>query len=205
MHFAIQCGSQNFAFTGFYVRVLFYLKMYVETTRTGLLFLAILPDAEAREQIHRMAGIIKRAHRLQGEITPRERLHATLFPLTGLAESVVRKICDVVAETRAEPFEVSFDCTMSFRGGRGSRPFVLTGSDGLRRLKSFRRSLAAAFKARGLGFLSRRDFTPHVTLLFDDRAVDEHPAGPVRWTVGEVVLVHSLGGHEHLARWPLYV
>jgi RNA 2',3'-cyclic 3'-phosphodiesterase len=112
---------------------------------------------------------------------------------------------DVVAETRAEPFEVSFDCTMSFRGGRGNRPFVLTGSAGLNRLKSFRRSLAVVFKKRGLGFLARRDFTPHVTLLFDDRAIEEHPAGPICWTVGELVLIHSLNGHEHLARWPLYV
>ena len=179
--------------------------MYADTTHTGLLFLAILPDAVAREQIHRMASVIKRAHRLQGELTTREHLHATLFPLTGLPEGVVRKVCDVVAETSAEPFEVSFDCTMSFRGGRGSRPFVLTGSAGLNRLKSFRRSLAVAFKKRGLGFLARRDFTPHVTLLFDDRAVEENPAGPIRWTVGELVLIHSLNGHEHLARWPLHV
>ena len=179
--------------------------MYADTTHTGLLFLAILPDAVAREQIHRMASVIKRAHRLQGELTTREHLHATLFPLTGLPEGVVRKVCDVVAETSAEPFEVSFDCTMSFRGGRGSRPFVLTGSAGLNRLKSFRRSLAVAFKKRGLGFLARRDFTPHVTLLFDDRAIEEHPAAPICWTVGELVLIHSLNGHEHLARWPLYV
>jgi RNA 2',3'-cyclic 3'-phosphodiesterase len=184
---------------------LFRTKMYDEATHTGLLFLAILPDAKARQQIYRMAEVIKRAHGLRGQLTARDRLHATLFPLTGLPEAAVQKVCGIITETRAEPFEVSFDCTTSFRGGRGSRPFVLTGDDGLRRLKSFRRSLAVAFKARGLGFLARRDFTPHVTLLFDDRAVEEHPADPVRWTVSEVVLIHSLGGHQHLARWPLDV
>jgi 2'-5' RNA ligase len=114
-------------------------------------------------------------------------------------------VCDVLAETRAEPFEVAFDTTMSFRGGRESRPFVLTGNAGLNRLRSFRRSLAVAFKGSGLGFLARRDFTPHVTLLFDDLAIEENPAGPIRWTVGELVLIHSLSGHQHLARWPLYV
>ena len=187
------------------VHDLFHFEMYNEATHPGLLFLAILPDANARQQIYRMAGVIKRAHGLRGQLTARDRLHATLFPLTDLPEAAVQKVCDVIAETKAEPFEVSFDCTTSFRGGRGSRPFVLTGANGLKRLKSFRRSLAMAFKGRGLGFLARRDFTPHVTLLFDDREVEEHPAGPVRWTVSEVVLIHSLGGHEHLARWPLDV
>jgi RNA 2',3'-cyclic 3'-phosphodiesterase len=179
--------------------------MYDEATRAGLLFLAIVPDIVAREQIYRMAKIIRRAHGLEGQLTARDCLHTTLFPLTGLAEPAVQKVCDVIAETRMESFEVSFDYTTSFRGGRGSRPFVLTGSVGLNRLKSFRRSLAIAFKHRGLGFLARRDFTPHVTLLFDERMVEEHPAAPISWTVSELVLIHSLSGHQHLARWPLHV
>jgi 2'-5' RNA ligase len=118
---------------------------------------------------------------------------------------MVEKACKVVGEVRAEPFEICFDRTMSFRGRPGSRPFVLAGSEGLGGLKLFRRSLVPAFARDGPKHLGRRDFTPHVTLLFEDRAVDEQPIGPVRWTVRDVVLVHSMNGHRHLAHWPLYV
>ena len=45
----------------------------------------------------------------------------------------------------------------------------------------------------------------HVTLLFDDRAVEKHPIGPIGWTVRHLVLIHSMKGHQHLARWPLHV
>ena len=80
---------------------------------------------------------------------------------------------------------------------------MLTGDAGLHRLKSFRRSLAAAMARRGLTFLGRGAFTPHVTLLFDDRAAEENPFGPIGWIVRDIVLVHSQRGHAHLARWPL--
>ena len=36
-----------------------------------------------------------------------------------------------------------------------------------------------------------------------EREVDEHPIEPIGWTVREFVLIHSLRGHTHLARWPL--
>jgi 2'-5' RNA ligase len=72
-------------------------------------------------------------------------------------------------------------------------------------LKSFRGSLAATLMKRGLTYFGRRVFTPHVTLLFDDRAVEEHPIGRVGWTVHDLVLIHSMKGHRHLARWPLRV
>ena len=48
--------------------------------------------------------------------------------------------------------------------------------------------------------------TPHVTLLYDDVLVEERAVEPIRWTVREFVLVHSLLGqtrHVPLARWPL--
>ena len=108
-------------------------------------------------------------------------------------------------EVRTEPFEVSFDRTASFRGRSGNRPFVLIGEKGLRRLQSFRQMLGAAMTRRGLRRLANTNFTPHVTLLYDARGVDEYPIEPIGWTVTEFVLVRSLNGHEHLVRWPLWV
>jgi RNA 2',3'-cyclic 3'-phosphodiesterase len=171
----------------------------------GELFLAILPDAETSGRIYRMAEILKTAHRFRARLTARERLHVTLFSLGGLPEQLVGKACEAIGGVKAEPFDISFDRTVSFRGRQGSRPFVLAGGDGVSGLKSFRRSLAAAFARNGLRYLARRDFTPHVTLLFDDRAVEEQPAGPIGWTVRNLVLIHSMKGHQHLARWPLHV
>jgi RNA 2',3'-cyclic 3'-phosphodiesterase len=150
-----------------------------------------------------MAEIITRAHKFQGQLTARDRLHVTLFQLSGLPEPFVQGACEAIDEARVAPFDVSFDRTMSFRGRPGNRPFVLTGVEGLRRLKSFRRSLAAALMEKGRVFPARRDFAPHVTLLFDDRAVEENPFGPIGWTVRDDVLIRSLRGHRHLARWTL--
>ena len=174
--------------------------------QAGELFLAILPDAETSARIYKIAEILKAAHAFRGRLTAPERLHVTLFSLGHLSQDRVEAACAAIEELKAEPFDVSFDRTMSFRGRPGSRPFVLAGVDGLVPLKLFRRSLAAAFAQRdGLKHLGRRDFTPHVTLLFDDQAVDEQPIGPIGWTVRGLVLIHSMKGHEHLAQWPLHV
>jgi RNA 2',3'-cyclic 3'-phosphodiesterase len=63
--------------------------------------------------------------------------------------------------------------------------------------------LGAALTRGGLRRLANMNFTPHVTLLYDPRSVDEYPVEPVVWTVAEFVLVHSLKGHRHIARWCL--
>ena len=47
----------------------------------------------------------------------------------------------------------------------------------------------------GFAHWLERDFTPHVTLLYDDRLIAVPvPIEPIAWTVHEVVLVHSLLG-----------
>jgi len=169
----------------------------------GRLFLATLPDPATAERIHRLAGVLKRAHRFSGKIIAADRLHVSLFSLTGLPDRQVRAACEAATDFRTEPFEVSFDRTTSFRGGPGNRPFVLIGEEGLRRLQSFRQTLAAALTRRGLRRSANTSFTPHVTLLYDARSVEEYPVEPIIWTVAEFVLVYSLRGHQHVARWGL--
>ena len=99
----------------------------------------------------------------------------------------------------------AFDRTASFRGRPGNHPFVLIGEQGLRGLQSFRQMFCAALTRRGMRRLANTNFTPHVTLLYDARDVDEYPIEPIGWTVKEFVLIRSLNGHEHLVRWPLWV
>ncbi|HMJ44641.1 MAG TPA: 2'-5' RNA ligase family protein, partial [Pseudolabrys sp.] len=114
-------------------------------------------------------------------------------------------VCEAAAEVRAPPFEVLFDRSVTFRGKPGNQPFVLTGDDGLDRLKSFRRTIGVAMSSKGLRYLAKKEFTPHITLLYAERNVEEHRIEPIGWTVNEFVLIHSMRGHVHLARWPLQI
>jgi RNA 2',3'-cyclic 3'-phosphodiesterase len=169
------------------------------------LFLAAVPDAGTAARIHLLAEALKRAHRFDGRLIAPERLHISLFALGGLAEGQHCAAWEAAMEVRTAPFNVSFDRTASFRGRPGNRPFVLVGEKGLLALQSFRQMFCAALTRRGMRRLANTNFTPHVTLLYDARDVDEYPIEPIGWTVKEFVLIRSLNGHEHLVRWPLWV
>ena len=81
---------------------------------------------------------------------------------------------------------------------------MLVGGNGVGQLKPFRQGLSAELAREGLRRLAGTNFEPHVTLLYDARGVDEHPlAEPISWTVNEIVLIQSSGGHTHLAKWRL--
>jgi RNA 2',3'-cyclic 3'-phosphodiesterase len=170
------------------------------------LFLAALPDAAAALRISRLAASLKRAHGLSGEPIALDRLHVSLFflgRLPGHASCAARAQDSVLP---IAPFQVRFDRTASFRGRPDSRPFVLIGGDGVDQLKSFRRGLGTWLAGNGFKRLAKTNFEPHVTLLYDACSVDEYPlAEPVCWTVREIVLIQSRGGHTHLAKWRLRV
>jgi 2'-5' RNA ligase len=168
----------------------------------GRLFFAAVPDAATAARIYRLATALKCVRGFDGRLVEQDRLHVTLFSLD-LSEQAVRMASEAAAEVSALPFDVSFDRTASFRVRRGDRPFVLLGDEGLRGLSGFRRMLGAAMTRNGLRRRAVRDFTPHVTLLYDWREVEEQPIEPISWTVRDFVLVHSMQGHVHLARWSL--
>lgn len=174
----------------------------------GSLFFAVGPDSEAAERIYQSACVIKQARKFEGEITRRDLLHVTLFFLGNcrdLSEHFIATVCEAAARVRMQPFEISFDRIASFRGQPDRHPFVLLGDSGLRQLKSLRQMLGVALAKKGLRRLANTDFTPHVTLLYDKRNVEEQPIEPISWTVREFVLIHSKRGHDHLARWPLRI
>jgi 2'-5' RNA ligase len=173
------------------------------SSSSGRLFLAVVPDADTAARIHRLAHALKCAHKFDRKLIEPQLLHVSLFFLGELSEQIVRIAGEAAAEVRAQPFQLWFDRSASFRGRPGSRPFVLVGEEGVDRLRSFRRTLGVALAGRGLRRLAKRDFTPHVTVLYAEREVEEYPIEPIGWTVSEFVLVHSMRGHVHLARWPL--
>jgi 2'-5' RNA ligase len=150
-----------------------------------------------------LAHVLKCAHKFDRKLIEPQLLHVSLFFLGEPSEQIVRIAREAAAEAWEQPFQLWFDRSASFRGRPGSRPFVLVGDKGVEQLRSFRRTLGVALAERGLRRLAKRDFTPHVTVLYADRSVEEHPIVPIGWTVNEFVLIHSLRGHTHLARWPL--
>ncbi len=171
--------------------------------RRDLVFFAIRPDDAAQAQIADLTMGLTQSRKLVGRPMRSERLHLTLpwirvpranaaalVPIAGIIANGIECAC----------FDLVLDRVLSFKGRPGSRPLVLTGqSEPLRRLY-------AELRVFGLGQGRRPEFTPHVTLLYDPANVLEHVVEPVRWTVRELLLIHSLRGqgrHVVLARWPL--
>ena len=175
---------------------------------TDSLFFAVYPDAETAERIARLAQRLRDEHQLTGRPLPLWRLHVTLHHLgshAGLPASLVGAAGEAGAMIRLAPFDVTFDQVGSFPG-RSHLPFVLRGGGGGAGLVELQRELGVALTDVGLAPREQRAYTPHLTLLYDDRRVREQAVEPVAWTVRELVLVRSLLGrsqHQAIARWPL--
>jgi RNA 2',3'-cyclic 3'-phosphodiesterase len=176
---------------------------------TDRLFFALFPDAGAADRIAQCARQLRTEHGLHGTPLKTERFHITLHHLgdyAGLPQGVVDMAGKAAAAVRSQPFSVTFDQAASFSSSPRNRPFVLRGDAGLADLMAFQQALGIEMAKAGLGRWAKPAYTPHVTLLYDDRAVAEQAIAPIRWTAGEFVLVHSLIGqtlHIPLARWPL--
>ena len=173
---------------------------------TDRLFFAILPDPAAAASIASLAQRLRGEHGLKGKPLPAERLHVTLHFLgdhPGLPRDLVARAGEAAATVDMPPFEIRFDRAGSFSRPR-HLPFVLRGSDGVAGLAAFHQMLGATLRKAGLPLGPPASFTPHVTLLYDDRRVAEQPVEPIVWTAREFVLVDSLigqGVHRPLARW----
>lgn len=170
------------------------------------LFISARPHPESAAQASDLAWKLRKEHGLRGNPLAAEHLHVTLWhlgdallpPPRELIEEVVRQMSVV----EMPPFKVSFDHVMSFSNGA----LVLQGEDGVTGFSMLHRQLGALLAARG-GSRSSRSFTPHMTLLRDQRHLPLRRIDPaIEWTVSEIVLVHSLLGkttHRHLAQVPL--
>ncbi len=176
---------------------------------TDGVFFAIFPDVAAAARIARLARHLRGEHGLRGAPLETERFHVSLHSLgeySGLPQGVVAAAGEAATSVVAPPFDVKFDRVVSFRGRPGDRPLVLRGGDGLAALKAFQQALGAAMVKAWLGRRAKSYYTPHVTLLYGDRGVDEQAVETIGWTVHEFVLMHSLLGQTRyipLARWPL--
>jgi 2'-5' RNA ligase len=175
--------------------------------KLDFVFFALLPPVEAAKQIDRLRMRLRLELGLTGKQIATERLHVSLHTVGvwhGLSRAAVRTAEEVGASFSRRPFEIVFDRAMSFaRNGA----FVLRARDCIA-LASLYHALGTDMKKAGIGKSVTSRFTPHMTLLYDDRTVAERAIEPVRWAVRDFALVHSLRGrganrHRHLARWAM--
>jgi RNA 2',3'-cyclic 3'-phosphodiesterase len=176
---------------------------------TDRLFFAIFPDVDAAVHIAQLALQLRGEHGLHGMPLKQERFHVTLHHLgdyAGLQQGVVAMASQAAAAIALPPFDLAFDRAASFCSTPRNRPFVLRGGDGVAAVTAFQRALGMEMTKAELGQWAKPAYTPHVTLLYDDRCVAEHTVETIRWTAHEFVLMHSLIGqnrHVPLARWSL--
>ena len=167
------------------------------------LFFAAKPAPEMRLAIAALGQRLIRAHGLQGHVMDANRLHLTLATAwadhLSLQEAIWRAQM-LAAGIGGAACSACFDVVGSFRNP-DRHPFVLRG-EGMDALAGFRARLRAAMQRAGFAVSS--GFNPHMTLMWADRAVEDHPVAPISWPVEDFELILSSGGnHIRLGRWPL--
>jgi 2'-5' RNA ligase len=197
--------------TGYYVHVMFY--MVERSVREPPIkygpFTLVFPEARAAAQIGTLAHRFRRVYGLKAKPLLISRFHVSLNDLgeyddQRTAEAVALRALEAVANVRTGPFTVMFNLVQSFAGRDGNRALVLRGDEGVVGLERLQQSLRVSLRMAGIKSPSR--FTPHVTLLYSKRSIDERFVEPISWTVREFALVVSLRGqtkYDFKGRWPL--
>jgi RNA 2',3'-cyclic 3'-phosphodiesterase len=184
------------------------LKQVAYPTRPrDKVFLAFYPPRETAGQLGRLAWYLRDKEGLRGKPLSVDRYHVTqlyLCEYAQLTRTDVAAIDEAVTSIGMSPFLVVFDLAERFRGRRG--PIVLVGGEGVEGLKMFHYELVDALRQVGLTYRSDPHYTPHISLLYDERPFRTQAVEEIRWTARECVLVRSPQGegrHIPLARWPL--
>ncbi len=181
-----------------------------DALQTDRLFFAIFASEYVAERTLQIAQRVRSQQSLKGRPLAAARLHVSLFHIgdhSGLPQGIIGAAMTAAATVVVPSFDVAFDRAASFPRRLGRKcPFVLLGGDGLTALTSFQQVLGRAMTGAGLERFVHADYTPHMTLLYDNRCVPEEAVETIRWTVREFVLVHSLLGqtkHVRLGQWAL--
>ena len=176
------------------------------------LFIAFFPDDIHAKRAADLGTELGKLQGVRGKFRRADLLHVTLCHVgtyrNGLRESHVKAakhVCENVAAV-SHPVEIRFDRVMTFRGAEGRHPFVLCGGDDPSGLHSIHDRLLGGLVKLGFPIGANSNFNPHLTLAYAKEPVHEVPVKPIRWTAGEIVLVHSLVGKSEYrvqGRWPL--
>ncbi|ACS58795.1 2',5' RNA ligase [Rhizobium leguminosarum bv. trifolii WSM1325] len=170
------------------------------------LFFALCPPDAVEQQAAAIGDDYRRAFSLSG--MPRlTTLHVSIIwvgDYPRLPEDVVFAARQAGATVESAPIAISFDRIMRFPQARS---LVLCGEGGRKPLTRLHVQLGVGMYNAGLRHNVGRDYKPHMTLLYDRKAVPPTTLDtPVSWTASEFLLIHSvLGKTEHriIDRWPL--
>lgn len=176
---------------------------------TESLFFALQPDVNAIAQLNEVAAALRVQHPLSARFISADRLHVTLHFVGDFSEITQAQLDGAHAAAAAiklPAFDVSFDKVLSFQSAKAERPLVLTSTSAMTALQLFRYELGDQLRRRGIK-AEKAKFTPHITLSYDEYALDEQVlATPIKWAAHEFVLIKSFVGksrYEILGRWPL--
>ena len=165
------------------------------TTSRAFLFFGIRPPpglADAIDDVRRDFGLDRSYDK--------DRLHITLAPLGYrdlVGEGALAAARTAADAIRHPAFRIVFD---RVEGG------ILRGSEPIRGLIAFQRTLSRALAAHGVGSVRHEPFRPHVTLTYKG-APGSYSIDGISWLADEFVLIQSLqraSQHELLGRWRLY-
>lgn len=188
------------------------LRLWNDLPSVHNVFFAARPDPATATRIVHMAKELSRYWRLPAKPIPPERLHVSLFAVGafdgGCPPTILEDVRNIANDVSVTPFITTFDRVASFGGGA----IVLTGEEGAAGFVTLQKVLSSVMARggltrRGRGVLHKSSFTPHVTMMYADRACDAFAIeSVVSWGVKDFVLIDSLYGqseHRTLGRWPL--
>ncbi|MGH8026241.1 MAG: 2'-5' RNA ligase family protein [Pseudoxanthomonas sp.] len=177
------------------------------SAETGSLFFCVFPEPAAREAIAAETDALRVEHSLSGAAVRPNRLHATLHYL---GEHLIDRADIVDAATTAAsrvrhaPFEMTLARASSFSTRSDKHPCVLMCPEERPPIHGLWRELSNRLMAAGFGRYLKREFTPHVTVLYDTRVLIPHTIEPIRWQVRDFALVRSWQSeYDIIGGWPL--
>lgn len=176
---------------------------------TGSLFFGVFPPPIACEAIAIEIDALRVEHSLTGAPIKPSRLHATLHYLGEHAigrGDIVDKASVAGSRVDHAGFDMVLASASSFSTRNDRHPCVLLCPEERPPIHGLWRELGNQLMAAGLGRYLKRDFVPHVTVLYDSRVLTPKAIEPVRWQVRDFSLVRSQPGrsdYEILATWRL--
>jgi 2'-5' RNA ligase len=164
------------------------------------LFLALWPEAVERRQMADLAAAVAGRRRIRDA-----NLHLTLVFLGATDAVRLAAYQAALTDLTVPALELMLD-----RYGYWPAPRILWLGASQTPPELYELVADLHRRLRGCGFVpERRAFQAHITLArkFPGPAPERPPVAPVRWPVGEVVLVESLAGklgsdYRVLRRWP---
>lgn len=177
--------------------------------QTDRLFFCLFPPPVACEAIIAESDGLRVEHSLAGRSVEPSRLHVTLHHLgdhVDARDDIVQAATAVASRIAVAPFRMALHSASSFAGKEGSHPCVLLGPEERQPVHALWRELSNQLMAAGLGRYLKREFVPHVTLLYDRQLLTPQSIEPIEWVVRDFSLVRSLlgqGRHQILGNWPL--